>query len=114
MRLLRRGLTLDPHHVIEVSALGASAASGQLAERLTAGFLEAQARGIELADGGCIVFEIDGDESLRAGISALVRSLALEWAARGIRVNAVCKESGPELIRFIASPAGRMLTGVVL
>ena len=114
MPLLRRGLTLDPHHVIEVSALGADAAGGQLAERLTAGFLEAQARSAELADGGCIVFAVDGDESLRAGVSALVRSLALEWAACGIRVNAVCDERGPELTRFIASPAGRMLTGALL
>jgi len=114
MPLLRRGLTLDPHRVIEVSALAADAASGELAERLTAGFLEAQARGAELAGGGCIVFTVDGDESLRAAVSALVRSLALEWAARGIRVNAVCGEHGPELVRFMASPAGRMLTGAVL
>ena len=100
----------DPCVVIEVA--DAPAASGGLAGRLAAAFAEARDAG--LGENGCVVFHAHGGEALRAGLSGLARSLALEWGSRGIRVNVVVGEDADDLIRFLASPASRMLTGAVL
>ena len=112
--VLRSGLILDPHLVVDLSADDGDERSGVLAGRLTAAFEAARDGTQKLGDGGCIIFAVQGGEALRAAAAGLVRSLALEWAPRRIRVNAVCGEPNPELIQFIASPASRMLTGAVL
>jgi NAD(P)-dependent dehydrogenase (short-subunit alcohol dehydrogenase family) len=112
--VLRPGLVLDPHRVIELAASSGDEGTGVLAARLGEVFEIAQLAAGELAGGGCIVLAVRGGAAARAGATALMRSLALEWAARGIRVSAVCGEPAHELVEFIASPAGRMLTGAVL
>ena len=112
--MLAPGLVLDPHRVIDLEVQRCGEASGLLAARLTDAFDAARSIAAEIDGEGCIVFSVRGGEALRAGATALVRSLALEWADRRIRVNAVCGAPPPELIAFIASPAGRMLTGAVL
>jgi NAD(P)-dependent dehydrogenase (short-subunit alcohol dehydrogenase family) len=96
----------DPCVVIEVGG------SAPLAERLGAAF--AQARDAELGENGCVIFHVHGDEAERAGVTGLARTLALEWAGRGIRVNVIGGDRPDDLIRFISSPASRMLTGAVL
>jgi len=112
--VLRSGLVLDPHLVIDLSADKGDERNGVLAERLTAAFEAARDGAQTLNEGGCIILAVQGDEALRAGATALVRSLALEWAPRRIRVNAVCGEPNAQLIQFIACPASRMLTGAVI
>jgi NAD(P)-dependent dehydrogenase (short-subunit alcohol dehydrogenase family) len=104
--LFAAGAVFDPCVVIEVGD------SGPLADRLGAAF--AQARDAELGESGCVIFHVRGDESERAGVTGLARTLALEWAGRGIRVNVVGGERPEDLIRFVSSPASRMLTGAVL
>jgi hypothetical protein len=112
--VLRSGLILDPHVIIDLSADDGDERDGVLAGRLTVAFEAARDGAQTLNDGGCIILAVHGGEALRAGATALVRSLALEWAPQRIRVNAVYGESNPQLIQFIASPASRMLTGAVL
>jgi NAD(P)-dependent dehydrogenase (short-subunit alcohol dehydrogenase family) len=109
--VLREGLVLDPHIVIELAGDDGDEPSGVLAAALTAAFETARDGARELKDGGCIIFTVQGGEALRAGATGLVRSLALEWASQRIRVNAVYGEPNPQLVQFIASPASRMLTG---
>jgi NAD(P)-dependent dehydrogenase (short-subunit alcohol dehydrogenase family) len=96
----------DPCVVIELEG------SGALAERLGAAF--AQARDAELGENGCVIFHVRGGEAERAGVTGLARTLALEWARRGIRVNVIGGDRPDDLIRFVSSPASRMLTGAVL
>ncbi len=114
MTLFAAGTEADPLVVIELEAEDAEAATGVMAERLTAAFAAARDRGAKLGPNGCVIFAVRGGAAIRAASSALARTLALEWGPRGIRVNAVCGEHPETLIRFIASPASRMLTGAVL
>ena len=94
----------------------AGAAAGTLAGSLAAAFAEARAGLDELGDGGCVVFRYAGGPALRSGLTSLTRTLALEWAPRGIRVNAVTGAAAEtiELVRLLASPASRMVTGAVI
>lgn len=111
MTLLRPTAAQDTLLVVPLDADDADASSGALARTFVEAFGSARD-----SDARCVVFAVHGGgAAARAGASALVRSLALEWAPRGIRVNAVVGEGDAgELIRFIASPASRMLTGAVL
>jgi hypothetical protein len=106
--LLRGDAPTDELVVVDVPA--GDAADGSLAAALTEAFVAAKARAPER---GCLVFRFAGAEAEHAGVSALTRTLALEWAPRGIRVNAV-RGDGDELIRFLATPASRLVTGAVL
>ena len=106
MSLFAPNAAFDPCVIVEVGD------SGSLAERLGRAF--AQARDAELGENACLIFHVRGDEAECAGVTGLARTLALEWAGRGIRVNVVVGKSPEELIRFISSPASRMLTGAVL
>lgn len=94
----------------------ASAAAGTVAGSLAAAFADARAGLDEVGDGGCLVFRYVGGPGVRSGLTSLTRTLALEWAPRGIRVNAVAGSAAEtaELVRLLASPASRMLTGAVI
>jgi NAD(P)-dependent dehydrogenase (short-subunit alcohol dehydrogenase family) len=100
--------------VVELEATDDDAATGVLAERLTTAFAAARDGARTLPEHGCVVFVVRGGDAARAGIASLTRTLALEWAPRRIRVNAICGDETGELVRFVASPASRMLTGAVL
>jgi NAD(P)-dependent dehydrogenase (short-subunit alcohol dehydrogenase family) len=97
----------------------AAAADGTLATAFTEAFATARSTHGQVAAGGCILF-LQAGHSPEAvdGLSALTRSLALEWAPRGVRVNALCHtcpvNDCVELVAIIASPASRMLTGAVM
>jgi hypothetical protein len=74
-----------------------------------------------LAGGGLIVLIAPppGDahaEAARAGLENMARTLSIEWARLGIRPVAVLPgEPGdvPELVAFLASPAGAYYSGCV-
>lgn len=118
MTLLRGDLPADGLLVIEVDGEGGvdAAADGALADRLVRAFAMARDGVNGLGRDGCVLFVVSGGIAARAGVTSLTRTLALEWAPRGVRVNAVHgrRDRAEELIRFIASPAARMLTGAVV
>lgn len=100
-------------------------AAGILAGRLTVAFVAARDAAERLGDGASVVFIRHGDGegdgrgpgASAAAIAALTRTLALEWAPRGIRVNAVsCRRvaDAGDAVALLASPAGAMATGMVL
>jgi hypothetical protein len=95
---------------------GEGAASGALAERLGRAFAQARDGVSSLGPSGSVLFVGSGGPEARSGLAALTRTLALEWAPRGVRVNAVFGSTEPDddLIGFIAGPASRMLTGAVI
>lgn len=100
----------------------AEAADGRLAERLTGAFATARDHAGRVRPGGLVLFVLWGCAPRPAGAvanaaAALTRSLALEWAPRGIRVDAICctrPEAIADEVAFLASPASRMLTGAVV
>lgn len=98
------------------------AAGGRLAVRFTTAFATARDHVGRIRPGGLVLFVLWGGVPRRGGaavggISALTRSLALEWAPRGIRVDAIrCTrpDAIADEVAFLASPASRMLTGGVV
>lgn len=98
------------------------AAGGRLALRLTQAFGTAREHVERIRPGGLILFVLWGCAPRPGGAastaaSALARSLALEWAPRGVRVDAIAcanPESIVDEVGFLTSPASRMLTGAVV
>ena len=93
------------------------AAGGALASALTRAFARARDGVAALAPGDAVVL-LAADEPAAAGaVAALTRSLALEWAPDGIRVNAVtCAGPGAadDVLAWLAARPALMLTGAVL
>jgi NAD(P)-dependent dehydrogenase (short-subunit alcohol dehydrogenase family) len=95
------------------------AGSGALADALTAAFATARDAHDGLAPGDCVVFLTDRTAAVGAAVAALTRSLALEWAPDGVRVNAIrCADPGSDsaaaLLAWLRTPPALMLTGAVL
>jgi len=113
--LLRDGAPRDDLLLIDAGS-GKDAASGALAEQLANAFAQARDGASSLEPNGSVLFLGSGGPEARSGLAALTRTLALEWAPRGLRVNAVFGSSEPDgdLIGFITGPASRMLTGAVI
>jgi hypothetical protein len=91
------------------------AGSGALADALTTAF--AAARDATTRPGDCIVFVTDRAPEVVAAVAALTRSLALEWASDGVRVNAIRADDPDQAattIAWLATPPALMLTGAVL
>jgi NAD(P)-dependent dehydrogenase (short-subunit alcohol dehydrogenase family) len=104
--------------VLDGAVTLAAMAASDLASRLVAAFATARDSVRRMAPGGCVLFALlAAAPPARSAISAMCRSLALEWAPAGIRVNALtcARHSVPaELTAFLAGPASAMLTGAIL
>ncbi|MFG1924728.1 Rossmann fold domain-containing protein [Cryptosporangium sp. NPDC048952] len=93
-----------------------AAAGGQLADALTRAFVEAKeacARG----DNVLVIARTDETDALRGALGALVRSLARENAAKGVRVNGLIVPVDADVdafAAFLATPAATMVTGAIL
>ena len=112
---LRDGAPRDDLLLVDAGA-GMDAASGALAQQLGRAFAQARDGASALGPNGSVLFLGSGGPEARSGLAALTRTLALEWAPQGVRVNAVFGSSKPDddLIGFISGPASRMLTGAVI
>ena len=112
---LRDGAPRDDLLLVDAVA-GEDAASGALAQQLGRAFAQARNGASALGPNGSVLFLGSGGPEARSGLAALTRTLALEWAPQGVRVNAVFGSHEPDddLIGFISGPASRMLTGAVI
>jgi hypothetical protein len=113
--LLREDARRDDLLLIDAGA-GDDAASGALAQQLACAFAQARDGVSGLGPHGSVLFLGSGGPEARSGLAALTRTLALEWAPRGLRVNAIFGSSDPDddLVGLIAGPASRMLTGAII
>jgi hypothetical protein len=102
---------------VDGSASLDEAASGALADSLTAAFSAARDGASRLRPGGCLLFVLSpADAPARAAVASLTRTLALEWAP-DLRVNAIaCADPADavDLAALVAWRASRTLTGAVL
>lgn len=113
--LLREDAPRDDVLLVD-AGIGEDAASGALAQQLGRAFAQARDGASSLGPHGSVLFLGSGGPEARSGLAALTRTLALEWAPRGVRVNAVfgSSEAAADLIGFVCGPASRMLTGAVI
>lgn len=94
--------------------------SGVVAEELTAAFAAAREALGDLPPGGGLLLVVTVGAvvaPVRGAVAALGRSLALESAGRGVRVNALLVGPGGEagdVAALLLGPAATMLTGAVL
>jgi hypothetical protein len=91
--------------------------AGAVADALAAAFATARDAHDRLVPGDCVVFLADRTPVVGAAVASLTRSLALEWAPDGLRVNAIraaAPADADDLIAWLRAPAALMLTGAVL